>query len=102
MQKRGIAVMVMLMVCVAVGPALAAPDAALVARCAGCHGPEGVSRTPAWPSLAGQQQAYLAAQLRAFRAGSRSSSLMAPQARTLTDAQIDALAAHYAALPCTP
>ena len=41
------------------------------AVCAACHGPDGVSVNPAWPSLAGQQPVYLARQMRLFRDGVR-------------------------------
>lgn len=69
--------------------------------CANCHGPGGNSVSPNFPALAGQSHAYLAAQLRAFRAKTRKD----PQAvaymwgltRSLTDEQIGQLAAYYAA-----
>ena len=41
------------------------------ATCAACHGPEGVSVNPMWPNLAGQQEMYLAKQMRDFREGNR-------------------------------
>ena len=42
--------------------------------CAACHGPEGNSANPLWPNLAGQKEAYLVAQLKAFRDGSRANA----------------------------
>src|SRR5262249_18070236 len=40
--------------------------------CAGCHGEQGGSVVPAWPSLAGQDSQYLAEATRAYKRGSRS------------------------------
>ena len=71
--------------------------------CANCHGAGGNSVSPNFPALAGQSQAYLAAQLRAFRNRSRRDpqavAYMWGLARSLTDAQIDELAGYYAAQP---
>jgi cytochrome c553 len=39
--------------------------------CVSCHGPGGRSNSPLFPRLAAQQQAYLVAQINAFRQGSR-------------------------------
>jgi cytochrome c553 len=68
--------------------------------CAACHGTEGVSPNPAWPSLAGQQQDYLANALKAYRSGARGNSMMAGVAKGLDDAEIGQLAAYYAGLKC--
>jgi cytochrome c553 len=83
-------------------PALAAdPEAGreMAAQCAGCHGAAGVSVAAEIPNLAAQKADYLAAQLEAFRAGERSNPLMNAIAAQLDDAQIENLAAHFAALP---
>jgi cytochrome c553 len=76
----------------------AAAGKASSAACAGCHGPEGISANPLWPNLAGQKQAYLVRQLRAFRDGTRRDPMMSPMARPLSDADIDNLAAYYSGL----
>ena len=68
------------------------------AVCAACHGPAGVSVSPLWPNLAGQKEAYLAKQIRAFKSGERKDPSMAPMVAGLTDADIDNLAAYYASL----
>ncbi|MEX2516197.1 MAG: cytochrome c [Gammaproteobacteria bacterium] len=68
------------------------------ASCAGCHGAAGISNNPAWPNLAGQKEQYLQIQLRAFRDGSRSNPMMNGMAKTLTEADIENLAAHFASL----
>lgn len=69
-----------------------------VAQCAGCHGPDGNSRTPEVPSLAGQPEFFLLDQLVFIREGVRGNEAMAPFVEDLTDAEIRALAGHYAAL----
>ena len=84
---------------VAVGDADA--GAAKAALCAACHGQNGISSNPLWPSLAGQQEAYLAKQIKAFRDGERVDVSMQPFVANLTDQDVEDLAAHYAALsPC--
>ena len=45
------------------------------ASCAACHGAQGVSVNPAWPSLAGQDAQYLADALKAYKHGSRNKSV---------------------------
>ncbi len=67
--------------------------------CAGCHGPVGVSTNPLWPNLAGQQNAYLAKSLRDYKSGQRNDPVMSGIAGTLTDAEMEDLAAYFAALP---
>ena len=74
---------------------------AKAALCAACHGMDGVSINPLWPSLAGQQEVYLANQIRAFRDGERVEVTMQPFVATLTDRDVEDLAAFYAELsPC--
>jgi cytochrome c553 len=71
-----------------------------IPRCLACHGPGG---KPAFPRLDGQRPAYIAAQLRLFRSGSRGggpyAGLMTHAARGLTDDDIAALAAYFSARP---
>jgi cytochrome c553 len=67
--------------------------------CASCHGADGYSPNPLWPNLAGQQEQYLAKQLKAFREGTRSDPLMAPMAKSLSDQDIEDLSAYFASLP---
>jgi cytochrome c553 len=68
------------------------------ASCSGCHGIKGISANPLWPNLAGQKDAYLAKQLKAFRDGARSDPMMTPMAKPLSDADIENLAAYYSSL----
>lgn len=65
--------------------------------CQACHGPNGNSANPQWPSLAGQNVAYIEAQLRQFHAKTRvdSSGLMPPQAAALSEQDIEDLAAYF-------
>jgi cytochrome c553 len=70
------------------------------ASCAGCHGASGVSPNDTWPNLAGQSAAYLARMLGAYKSGTQTDVMMSPVARTLSDAEIQDLAAYYAALSC--
>jgi cytochrome c553 len=70
--------------------------------CSNCHGAGGSSKSPNFPNLAGQQQAYLVTQLQGFKGHSRTDpagfEYMWGLSRRLTDKQIQELAAHYAAL----
>ena len=75
--------------------------AAKAVTCAACHGPAGVSITPMWPNLAGQKEAYLIKQMKAFRDGTRTDPAMSPMATGLSDADIENLAAYYAGLSCS-
>ena len=75
----------------------AADGATKSALCASCHGPAGNSVNPDWPRLAGQSAVYVAEQLRLFRSGVRNNPVMKPLAATLSDQDIDDLAAYYEA-----
>lgn len=83
------------------GVALAGDAAAGKAKaqtCVGCHGAAGISNNPLWPNLAGQKDAYLVKQLKAFRDGTRQDPMMSPMAKPLSDEDIDNLAAYYSNL----
>jgi cytochrome c553 len=81
----------------------AAPAAPVdVTACQACHGDNGISRNPRVPNLAGQQQAYLAAQLQAFKAGTRHNDSMQAIAGQLSDADIAGYAAYWSSHPATP
>lgn len=67
--------------------------------CMGCHGVPGyANNTPTYhvPKLGGQHAEYLATALRAYRAKERAHATMQAQAATLTDQDIDDLAAYFA------
>ncbi|MGA9574312.1 MAG: cytochrome c [Lysobacterales bacterium] len=67
------------------------------AMCASCHGVNGISMSPLWPNLAGQKEQYLIKQIKAFRDGTRKDPMMAPMVAALSDADIENLAAYFAA-----
>ena len=67
------------------------------AACASCHGLDGNSTDPRFPSLAGQQAVYIHWQLILFRDNRRRSPEMSPFAANLSDAEIANLAVYYAA-----
>ncbi|GAB6042923.1 c-type cytochrome [Endothiovibrio diazotrophicus] len=73
-----------------------------VPACMACHGPTGAGNEPAkFPSLAGQNAAYTAKQLKAFRDGSRANDpngMMRGTAKFMSDAEIDAVASYIQGL----
>jgi cytochrome c553 len=74
--------------------------------CSTCHGPRGVSTSPEFPTLAGQHQAYLIAQMKAFRDRSRADKeaheYMWGIAAQLDDATIEGIARYYSMQPPPP
>jgi cytochrome c553 len=80
----------------------AAAGKALAKNCASCHGAAGIAANPAWPNLAGQKTGYLVNVLKAFRGGLRKDPMMAAVVRGLSDADIENVAAYYAAQSCQP
>ncbi len=65
--------------------------------CASCHGPDGNSPNPPFPKLAGQHADYLQQALRDYRSGERKNAVMSGFASSLSDQDIEDLAAYYAA-----
>jgi cytochrome c553 len=72
------------------------------AVCTPCHGATGHSLNSYYPGLAGQPAAYLAQQLQAFASGQRANPTMSSLAINLTPAEIEQLAAFFAARPAAP
>jgi cytochrome c553 len=72
------------------------------ATCAACHGVDGNSVTPDWPSLAGQHTRYMVRQLKAFKSGDRVNVTMKPFADMLSDQDMADIAAYFAAQKPTP
>lgn len=68
------------------------------ASCAGCHGANGISAVPTYPNLAGQKEAYLTKQMKAFKDGSRKDPTMNAMAAPLSDADMANISAYYAGL----
>ena len=69
--------------------------------CLGCHGVASYTNvypTYSVPKLGGQHKEYIAAALKAYRSGERNHSTMRAQAGSLTDQEIDDIAAYFASL----
>lgn len=69
-------------------------DKAIV--CEACHGPGGRSTSAVNPNLAGQHSAYLEKQMKAYRGKKRHDAVMTSIAESLTDQDIQDLAAYFA------
>lgn len=70
-----------------------------IPACSGCHGPSGAGIPVQYPRLAGQHADYTAAQLTAFRNGTRKNSVpMTGVSAKLNDREIQALAEFIAGL----
>ena len=66
--------------------------------CAACHGEDGNKMlTPETPRIGGQLEDYLVKSLQDYRSGSRKNMFMAGVAQALSDEEIEALAAYFAA-----
>lgn len=72
------------------------------AVCIACHGEGGNSSNPAVPSLAAQPTQSLSTALYMFRAGRRQDPQMTPMAQPLSNADMNDLAAYFAAQKATP
>jgi cytochrome c553 len=69
--------------------------------CVACHGPSGNSANPAIPTLAGQPQQFIVTQLFMFRDGKRKDAQMSPFAASLSNADLNDLAAYFSTQPRT-
>lgn len=68
----------------------------LTATCTACHGPAGISPSPTWPNLAGQQASYLAKQIMDIRDGRREVPEMTGMVTDFSDQDAWDVAEHYA------
>lgn len=75
-----------------------AGKARVSAVCAACHGLNGVSIADGIPNLAGQRAAYIEAQLRAFKAGTRKAPSMNAIAAQLAPQDMADVAAYFTSL----
>lgn len=66
--------------------------------CQACHGLDGLSKVPDAPNIAGQTEPYIVAQLKAFKSGTRKNDAMSVVAPSLSDADIEDLAAYFSAI----
>lgn len=69
--------------------------------CHACHGANGNSTNPQWPSLAGIGAGYIAEQLQNFKDGKRQNPIMMPNAMALSPADMADLGAYFDSLPNT-
>ena len=80
----------------------AAAGKAKAAVCAACHGQNGIAQIPTYPNLAGQNEQYLVAAIKAYKNKQRTggqAAIMQGQAAALSDTDIANLAAYFASLP---
>ena len=83
----------------AFGADVAAGQAKVQQVCQACHGIDGNSQAADYPKLGGQYPDYLAKALRDYKSGARKNPIMAGFAATLTDKDIENVAAYYASQP---
>jgi cytochrome c553 len=65
--------------------------------CSACHGQDGNSANPEWPSLAGQHEKYFITTLESYTNGTRNNTIMYPLAMTLSEQDMMDLAVYYQA-----
>ena len=66
--------------------------------CMVCHGQNGLSTQPDAPNLAGQPAMYISSSLKAYRSGDRRHEMMAMMAQTLSDEDIQNVAAWFSSI----
>jgi cytochrome c553 len=62
------------------------------------HGLDGLSKVPDAPNIAGQTESYLNTQLQAFKSGARKNDAMSLVAPSLSDKDVEDLAAYFSAI----
>uniref|UniRef100_B1XST3 Cytochrome c class I n=1 Tax=Polynucleobacter necessarius subsp. necessarius (strain STIR1) TaxID=452638 RepID=B1XST3_POLNS len=70
-----------------------------VTACLTCHGPKGQSAVGTWPKLSAQHAAYTAKQLKNFKEGTRANPVMMGMAATLTEQDMQNIAAYLVKQP---
>jgi len=93
----GIAVLALGLTNIAVAGDAAAGEAKSSA-CVACHGADGIGTQGLYPNLKGQQEEYLVKTMKDYRDGARSDDMMKMFVMSLSDADIENLAAYYAGL----
>jgi cytochrome c553 len=91
----------LLMLAIYAAPAAAGAEEgrAKAATCVACHGENGNSASPAFPSLSGQPKQFIVSALFQFREGKRQNEVMSPMAAKLSNADMNDLAAYFSAQP---
>ncbi|MBD8873583.1 cytochrome c [Rhodanobacter sp. DHB23] len=69
------------------------------AACFACHGADGNAVDPQYPRLAGQYNLYLQQVLHEYKDGGRNNPIMKGMVATLSDQDIEDVAAYFSSLP---
>jgi len=69
-----------------------------IATCVACHGQNGISLSPTWPTLAGQHEDYILHALAQYRDGARKDPVMAPLASALSEDDVKLVARYFSRL----
>jgi len=69
------------------------------ATCFACHGVDGNAVDPQYPRLAGQYNMYLQQVLHEYKDGQRDNPIMKGMVATLSDQDIEDVAAYFSSLP---
>jgi cytochrome c553 len=84
-------------------PLLASGDIAngktKAASCVACHGADGNAVDPQYPRLAGQYNEYIQQALHEYKDGRRNNPIMKGFAATLSDQDIEDVAAYFSNMP---
>ena len=83
----------------ALAAAVVAGQAKVKEVCQACHGIDGNSTVPDYPKLGGQYSDYLMKALRDYKSGARKNPIMSGFAATLTEKDIENVAAYYSTQP---
>lgn len=78
----------------------AAAGAKKTTTCVACHGKDGISIAPTYPNLACQKEQYLVKAIKAYKSGARNDPMMKPMVASLSDSDVENVAAYYSALNC--
>src|SRR5690348_15541377 len=69
------------------------------ATCFACHGADGNAVDPQYPRLAGQYNMYIQQALHEYKSGQRGNAIMKGFVATLSDQDIEDVAAYFSSLP---
>ena len=69
------------------------------ATCVACHGADGNAVDPQYPRLAGQYNEYIQQSLHEYKDGRRNNAIMKGFAGTLSDQDIEDIAAYFSSEP---
>ncbi|MEP6896955.1 MAG: cytochrome c [Rhodanobacter sp.] len=69
------------------------------ATCFACHGTDGNAVDPQYPRLAGQYNIYLQQVMHEYKDGQRNNPIMKGMVATLSDQDIEDVAAYFSSLP---